>query len=72
MSDYLGRFHVVLHDFNELLPPFADVKKELDKLQYIFMTLGLYGLLQEYAATCEEIFRSPINLTMTFTSFFCS
>lgn len=33
------------------------------------MTLALYGLLQEYAATRDQIFGSPVNPTMTFASF---
>jgi len=42
MSVYLGRLYASLHDFNELLPPFANVKKELENCIAFFMTLGLY------------------------------
>lgn len=34
VSAYLGRLHVALHDFNELLPLFANVKTEPQYLLY--------------------------------------
>jgi len=35
---------LLLHDFNEHLPPYVEVKKELENHNMFFMTFGLYGL----------------------------
>jgi len=47
------RIHVALHDFHELLPPSADVKKKLENYITFFMTLALYGLPFEYVTACD-------------------
>jgi len=61
MSTYLGSIHGALHDFN-VLPPNVDIKKEIDNHSTFFMTLALYYLSQEYAATSDQIFGSPATL----------
>jgi len=55
MSTYLRQIHAILHDFNDLFPPSAIAKKELENGSTFFMTLGLYGLPQEYVATRDQI-----------------
>lgn len=50
---YLGWIHVALHDFHELLPPSADVRKKHENHVTFFMTLALYGLPLEYVTTCD-------------------
>jgi len=48
-----------------IFPPFVDVKKELENCSTFFMTLGLYGLLQEYVATRDMILGSVVNPIVT-------
>lgn len=64
MYVYFGRLHAALHDFSEFFPPTTNVNKELENQNTFFMTLGLYGLRQEYAATCDQILKSLVNPTM--------
>ncbi|KAL9318974.1 hypothetical protein ACSQ67_015491 [Phaseolus vulgaris] len=68
MLAYHGRL-AALHDFNKLLPPFADVNKEHENCSMFFMTLGFYGLVQEYVATYDKILGSLVNPTTTSASF---
>lgn len=68
LGGFMLSYMILMSSFHHLLM----WRRNLINCSTFFMTLGLYGLVQEYVATCEEIFRSPINLTMTFTSFFCS
>jgi len=68
MPTYLRQLHVTLHDFNELLPPFANVKKEHENYRTFFMTLDLYGLPQECATTSDQILGSLVNNAMIPTS----
>ncbi|ESW18276.1 hypothetical protein PHAVU_006G027600 [Phaseolus vulgaris] len=54
--------------FNELFPPSTDVKNKLENCNTFFMTLGLYGLSQEYVNTRHQILGSLVNPAMTTTS----
>lgn len=56
---YLRLLHVIIHDFNEFLPPSIDVKKKPENCSTFFMTLDLYGLPQEYVATVIKITSKP-------------
>jgi len=62
LSTFLGWIHATLHDLNDLLPPYASVKKELENHSMFFMTLDMYGLPQEYDVTCDQILGLPTHL----------
>ena len=61
ISTSFGRIHAALHDFSYLLPRYVDMKKELKNRSTFFMTFDLYGLPQEYTATCHKILGLPIH-----------
>jgi len=56
MYAYIGRFHATLHDFNELLLSFANVKKEQENHSILFMTLGLYVATRDQHHLLSSIF----------------
>jgi len=49
MSEYLGKLHALLHDFNELLPPAHNLSQELEQRSKFFMLLGLHDLPDDYS-----------------------
>jgi len=54
MSTHLGRIHVALHDFDELLNP-STYKIELENHNLFLMTLALYALPQEYVVQISTL-----------------
>ena len=60
MAEYLGKHHVLLNDFNELLPPAPTPSQELEQRPTFFLLLGLHGLPGDYSHVCDQIVGSPI------------
>jgi len=70
MADYLGKMHVLLHEFNELLP----LAQELEQRSKFFMVLTLHGLTDKYSHTRGQILGSllyPILLLFVPSSCLC-
>jgi len=49
MAEYLGKVHVLLHDFKELLSPASTPSQELEQQSKLFMLLALHELLDDYS-----------------------
>ncbi|WVY93382.1 hypothetical protein V8G54_032470 [Vigna mungo] len=67
MTEYLGKVHALLHDFNELLPPASTPAEELEQRSKFFMLLALYGLSDDSSHVRDQILGSPVipNFTST-------
>jgi len=72
MTEYLGKLHALLHDFNDLLPPASTPSQELKQRSKFFMLLGLHGLPDDYSHVRDQILESSIfpNLLPFVLSFF--
>jgi len=67
MTEYLGKIHSRLHDFNELLPRASTPSQELQQPPKFFMLLDLHGLSYDYFHFHDQILGSPILLNFIST-----
>ena len=65
MDEYLGKLHVILHDFNELLSPASTPSQELKQGSKFFILLDLHGLPDDYSHVHDKILGSPVVLDFT-------
>jgi len=60
MTEYLGKLHALLHDFNELLPPASTPSQELEQRSKFFMLLGLHDLPNDYSDSVIRFWDLPL------------
>jgi len=74
MAEYFGKLHVLLHDFNELLPHASTHSQELKQRSNFFMLLGLHGLPGDYSHVRDQIWdllSCPILLPLVLPFYMC-
>jgi len=67
MTDYMGKIHVLFHEFNELLPPSPDPATEIEQHSKFFMLGALHGLANKYSHIRDQILDSLVFPTLTST-----
>jgi len=65
MDEQLGKVHLLLHDFNELLSPNSTPSHELQQQSKYFMLLALHELPGDYSHVRDQILGSPVVPTFT-------
>jgi len=65
MTDYIGKIHVLFHEFNELLPPSPDPATEITQRSKFFMLGALHGLADKYSHIRDQILDSSVVPTLT-------
>jgi len=59
--------HVLLHEFNDLLPPSSSSAQELEQRSKFFMVLTLHELVGKYSHVHDQILGSPVISNFTST-----